>query len=62
MRWKVSQKRRLLQSLAFDEVDYVSPIYLDFAQWKNPNTRNYWRNIFVLGINLRISRTQLIWN
>ncbi len=46
-------ERRLLQSLAFDEVDYVSPIYLDFAQWKNPNTRNYWRNIFVLGINLR---------
>jgi putative ABC transport system permease protein len=46
-------ERRLLQSLAFDEVDYVSPIYLDFAQWKNPNTRNYWRNIFVIGINLR---------
>jgi putative ABC transport system permease protein len=39
-------ERRILQALAFDEVDYVSPIYLDFAQWKNPNTRNYWRNIF----------------
>lgn len=46
-------ERRILQALAFDEVDYVSPIYLDFAQWKNPNTRNYWRNIFVIGFDLR---------
>lgn len=46
-------ERRLLQALAFDEVELVSPIYLDFAQWKNPNTRNYWRNIFVIGFDLR---------
>lgn len=46
-------ERRLLQALAFDEVDFVSPIYLDFAQWKNPDTRNYWRNIFVIGTDLR---------
>ncbi|MGI2903116.1 ABC transporter permease DevC [Tolypothrix sp. VBCCA 56010] len=46
-------ERRLLQALAFPEVDFVSPIYLDFAQWKNPQTRNYWRNIFVIGFDLR---------
>jgi putative ABC transport system permease protein len=46
-------ERRILQALAFDEVEYVSPIYLDFAQWKNPNTRDYWRNIFVIGFDLR---------
>lgn len=46
-------ERRLLQVLAFPEVDFISPIYLDFAQWKNPQTRNYWRNIFVIGFDLR---------
>jgi len=52
-------ERRILQALAFDEVDYVSPIYLDFAQWKNPNTRNYWRNIFVIGFDLRYQNFKL---
>jgi putative ABC transport system permease protein len=46
-------QRRLLQTLAFQEVDFISPIYLDFAQWKNPQTRNYWRNIFVIGFDLK---------
>lgn len=46
-------ERRLLQALAFLEVDFISPIYLDFAQWKNPQTRNYWRNIFVIGFDMR---------
>ncbi|NEP29576.1 ABC transporter permease, partial [Moorena sp. SIO3I6] len=46
-------ERRLLQSLAFDEVEFVSPIYLGFAQWKNPETKNSWRNIFIIGIDLR---------
>ena len=46
-------ERRLYQSLAFKEVDFVNPIYLDFAQWKNPDTRNYWRNIFVIGFDLK---------
>ena len=46
-------ERRLSQVLAFEEVDFVSPIYLDFAQWKNPNTKNYWRNIFVIGFDIR---------
>lgn len=46
-------QRRLAQALAFEEVDYVSPIYLDFAQWKNPESRKYWRNIFVIGFDIR---------
>jgi putative ABC transport system permease protein len=46
-------ERRLLQALAFPEVDFISPIYLDFAQWKNPQTKNYWRNIFVIGFDIR---------
>jgi len=46
-------ERRLTQSLGFKEVDFVSPIYLDFAQWKNPETKNYWRNIFVIAFDIR---------
>lgn len=46
-------ERRLLQTLAFPEVDFVSPIYLDMAQWKNPQTRNYWRLIYIIGFDLR---------
>ncbi|RCJ30607.1 ABC transporter [Nostoc minutum NIES-26] len=46
-------ERRLDQVLAFAEVDFVAPIYLDFAQWKNPETRNYWRNLYVIGFDLR---------
>lgn len=46
-------ERRLFQALAFEEVDFVSPVYLGFGQWKNPQTRNYWRNIFVIGSDIR---------
>lgn len=46
-------ERRLFQTLAFDEVELVSPIYLGFGQWKNPDTRNYWRNIFIIGFDIR---------
>ena len=46
-------ERRLTQSLAFEEVDFVAPIYLDFGQWKNPETKDYWRNIFVIGFDIR---------
>lgn len=46
-------ERRLNQVLAFPEVDFVAPIYLSFAQWKNPDTRNYWRNLYVIGFDLR---------
>ena len=45
-------ERRLYQALAFKEVKDVIPIYLGFAQWKNPQTRNYWRNIYVIGFDL----------
>jgi putative ABC transport system permease protein len=40
--------RRLYQSLGFDGVDSVSPLYVDFADWKNPIKGNY-RAIFVVG-------------
>ena len=46
-------QRRLAQTLAFEEVEFVNPIYLDFAQWKNPESKKYWRNIFVIGFDLR---------
>lgn len=45
-------ERRLYQTLAFPEVKSVIPIYLGFSQWKNPQTRNYWRNIYVIGFEL----------
>ena len=45
-------ERRLYQALAIKEVEDVIPIYLGFAQWKNPQTRNYWRNIYVIGFDL----------
>lgn len=44
-------KRRLIQALAFKEVDFVSPIYVGFVQWRNPQKRNYWRKIFVIGFD-----------
>ena len=45
-------ERRLYQTLAFKEVESVNPIYLGFAQWKNPQTKDYWRNIYVIGFDL----------
>lgn len=45
--------RRLKQVLAFPDVDYTVPIYVGFAQWKNPQTRNYWRNIYLIGFDTR---------
>lgn len=46
-------ERRLDQTLAFEEVEFVTPIYLAFAQWRHPETRNYWRPIYVIGFKLR---------
>ncbi|OKH23296.1 ABC transporter [Hydrococcus rivularis NIES-593] len=46
-------KRRLSQALAFEEVEFVTPIYLGQGQWKNPETRDYWRNIFIVGFDIR---------
>ena len=45
--------RRLSQLLAFPEVEYVAPVYASFAQWKNPDNAQIWRNIFILGFDLR---------
>ena len=43
-------ERRLYQVIGFKGVESVSPLYLDFARWKNPQTRKT-RNIFVIGFN-----------
>ncbi len=47
---KQFSERRLYQAMGFEGVESVSPLYLDFAQWKNPQTRKP-RNIFVIGFN-----------
>lgn len=46
-------KRRLYQVLAFKEVEFVSPIYLNFAQLKNFQTPQIWRNIHVIGFEVK---------
>ncbi len=46
-------QRRLSQVLAFDEVELVSPVYLSFLQWRNFQQRDRWRNIFMIGVDLR---------
>ena len=40
--------RRLYQALGVDGVDSVSPLYIDFADWRNPINGDY-RAIFVFG-------------
>ena len=42
--------RRLYEVLGIKGVQSVSPVYIDFASWKNPVQRNN-RRIFVIGIN-----------
>ena len=49
---KFSQ-RRLVQALSFAEVDFVCPMYLGFAQWQNPSRPRYWRNIHIIGVDIR---------
>jgi putative ABC transport system permease protein len=46
-------ERRLSQALAFEEVEYVAPVYQAFGQWRNPENRSYWRNLNIIGIDLR---------
>jgi len=46
--------RRLYQLLSFDEVEEISPIYVGFADWKNPYNGNY-RAIYVYGFELGTS-------
>jgi putative ABC transport system permease protein len=42
--------RRLYQSLGFKGVKSITPIYMDFGLWKNPQTRAT-RSIMVVGFN-----------
>ncbi|NEO19826.1 MAG: FtsX-like permease family protein [Moorea sp. SIO1F2] len=42
--------RRLYQSIAFDGVKSIRGIYMDFALWKNPQTRET-RSVLVIGFN-----------
>ena len=50
---KSFSERRLWQALAFEEVEFVTPIYLNFAQWRNPQNPIYWRNIHAIGFDIR---------
>ncbi|MFS8867455.1 ABC transporter permease DevC [Synechococcus sp. H65.1] len=43
-------QRRLYQALGFEGVRAISPVYLGFALWKNPETRRT-RSIFVVGVD-----------
>ena len=43
-------QRRLYQALGFENVASISPVYLDFALWKNPENRRT-RSILVIGID-----------
>ncbi|MEN9222097.1 MAG: ABC transporter permease DevC [Thermostichus sp. BF3_bins_97] len=43
-------QRRLYQALGFEGVQAVSPVYVSFALWKNPETRRT-RSIFVVGFD-----------
>jgi putative ABC transport system permease protein len=43
-------RRRLYQSLAFKDVESVTPIYLGFGIWKNPENKST-RQIMVIGFN-----------
>jgi putative ABC transport system permease protein len=43
-------QRRLYQALSFEGVRAISPVYVGFALWKNPQTRRT-RSIFVVGVD-----------
>lgn len=47
---KTFSQKRLYQTLAFDAVKSVHPIYLDFTSWRNPQSGQF-RNIQVIGFN-----------
>lgn len=46
-------QRRLYQALAFEAVESVHPIYLDYTGWKNTQTRQL-REIQVIGFNPKV--------
>lgn len=45
-------ERRLYQALALEEVESTVPIYLGWARWKNPQIKNDWRNIYIIGFDI----------
>ncbi len=48
---KSFSERRLYQVLGDKNVDFIAPIYLGFAQWKNPANPLKWRNIHIIGFD-----------
>lgn len=49
---KSFSQKRLYQVLKFKEVEFIAPIYLGFAHWRNPDNPAYWRNIQAIGFDL----------
>jgi putative ABC transport system permease protein len=47
---KTFSQRRLYQAQSFNDVESVSPVYIDFASWTNPQNHTS-RQIFTIGIN-----------
>jgi putative ABC transport system permease protein len=47
---KSFSQRRLYQALGYEGVESISPIYLDFGLWKNPDNRRT-RGILVIGFD-----------
>ena len=52
-------QRRLFQALGYPGVKFVCPLYLGFAQWQNPARPRYWRNIHLIGFDIRYPVFQL---
>ncbi|MDJ0597659.1 MAG: ABC transporter permease DevC [Crocosphaera sp.] len=48
---KSFSERRLYQALGEKNVEFITPIYLGFAQWKNPANPLKWRNIHIIGFD-----------
>ncbi len=51
-------QRRLYQALGFEGVRAISPVYVGFALWKNPQTRRT-RSIFVVGVDPSVDLLEL---
>ena len=52
---KSFSERRLYQALGDKNVEFITPIYLGFAQWKNPANPLKWRNIHIIGFDTEYS-------
>jgi putative ABC transport system permease protein len=56
---KSFSERRLYQALGDKNVEFITPIYLGFAQWKNPANPWKWRNIHIIGFDTEYSVFEL---